>query len=1334
MPGSHVLSSRSLLTLAVIALLASGATLPTQSVAQASASSPAISPLASASFGKENETTRSRVGSAYGRLPMRFESNQGQFEAKVKFAARNADYALWLTRDQAVMTLSPSDRNAPAVKTGQSSNDSEKQAEPPFKSNAAIIRMKLVGANQRASVSGEDEMAGRSNYFFGSDPANWRTNVTSYSRIVYNSIYRGIDLVYYGNGRELEYDFKVAPGADPAAIRIRFEGPEKLSVDARGDLVIATPVGELRQRLPLAYQEVAGKRRSVGVRYVLRGDYQVSLKLGAYDHKRPLVIDPVLAYSTYLGSSGSDEISGIAVDSFGNAYVTGHTTSTTFPNTATIGGTNRPLFVSKLKPDGSGLVYSTLISGFPGDFPGTSSGLAIAVDKNGSAYVTGQTNSTSFPTTAGAFQTVNHGYGYNDAFALKLTASGSTLAYSTYLGGMYDDKGNGIAIDSAGNAYITGWTQSSDFPLAHAIQTTIGGFQDGFVTKLNETGTGIVYSTFLGGHEGESSNGIAVDASGNAYVTGGTSSDDFPTVNAFQSSFQGRGAFSSTDAGASWSPVANSFPFTMSITAIALDPTNSSALYVGTADRGLFKSTNGGASWAAISNGIPDLTSDGYPGYYRQVNDLEIDHNNPSVLFAAFYLGGLYKSIDAGNGWTHKTAFIPTSVKIDPANSATVYCADNSLGFQQSTDSGESWHTFGNISPSNQFRPVAIAPTMPSTVYIGTIQGQGLFIFHGSPGSVTSALLGKSIYSLAVDPANPTTVYAGTGFGMFKSTDGGNVWAEIDEGLTFHGNVQVAVSLAVDPALPNIVYAGTTGLLFKSTNGGGTWMRQTGVPVAFMNDIAVDTNTTSHLYIGVNIVDDAFVSKLSASGSVVTYSTYMGGLDVDDGFGIAVDASRNAYVTGYSYSTSIQGVTSVLPRQGISDAFAMKLAPTGVLSYFTYLGGSDSEQGSSIAVDSAGNSYVVGNTTSNDFPTTAEAIPVPGGTCSYCTHGFVTKLNPTGTALLFSSYLGGNPVSNSVAAYRDVANTVAADSLGAFYVGGHTFAENFPVTAAAFDTSYNDGGDGFALKITFPGFALNAYSKSFAGNTVGNGSVNVTAPGGVAWTSVSNDSWIHVTDPGPGTGSGSVTFTLDANPSATGNRTGSLTIAEQAFTVYQGAAFLDVQPVNSFYDDIGRLSARGITVGCGGGNYCPNDLVTREQMAAFIIRALGEFNPPTPASQRFTDVPPSNPFYNFIERMSSLQITAGCTPDHLQYCPSNPALRQEMATFILRSLGEFDPPTPASQRFSDVPPENPFYDFIDRAAVLNITLGCTPDHQFFCPADPVTRAQMAAFLVRAFNL
>jgi hypothetical protein len=266
-----------------------------------------------------------------------------------------------------------------------------------------------------------------------------------------------------------------------------------------------------------------------------------------------------------------------------------------------------------------------------------------------------------------------------------------------------------------------------------------------------------------------------------------------------------------------------------------------------------------------------------------------------------------------------------------------------------------------------------------------------------------------------------------------------------------------------------------------------------------------------------------------------------------------------------------------------------------------------------------------------------------------------------------------------------------------------------------------------------PCINLNRDHQSFPGSG-GTGSIDLSGVSGCSWTAVSNNpSFITITSGPSGSGDGTVQFSVATNAGST-IRNATITVAGQTFTVYQGIDFLDVPLNNTFYTEIGMLSAREVTLGCGNGNYCPNDPVTREQMAAFIMRALGEFDPPLPPTQRFNDVPPRNVFYSFIDRLAVLQITLGCTPDHASYCPRDPVLRQQMSAFLLRALGEFDPPTPATQRFGDVPPNNVFYSFIDRMAVVGITLGCTPDHSLFCPNDPVTRAQMAAFLVRAFGL
>jgi hypothetical protein len=337
----------------------------------------------------------------------------------------------------------------------------------------------------------------------------------------------------------------VAPGADPRLVTLAFEGARDVHIDARGELVLGVEGGEVRQHKPVVYQEVAGVRQEVAGRYVIKGKRQVGFRVAAYDPSRPLVIDPVLVYSTYLGGSGAsvgEGGEGIAVDGAGSAYVTGTAVSADFPTTAgaaqtTHAGGFADAYVTKLNASGSGLVFSTYLGG-----SGQDTGNGIAVDVAGIAYVTGVTNSTDFPTTAGAAQTTNAGNG--DAFVTKLDATGSGLAYSTYLGGSDGDGGNGIAVDAAGSAYVTGETgQTTDFPTtAGALQTAPAGSSDGFVTKLDATGSGLVYSTYLGGGAADFVFDIAVDAAGSAYVTGGTTGDFPTTAGALQTNYAG-GAF-----------------------------------------------------------------------------------------------------------------------------------------------------------------------------------------------------------------------------------------------------------------------------------------------------------------------------------------------------------------------------------------------------------------------------------------------------------------------------------------------------------------------------------------------------------------------------------------------------------------------------------------------------------------------------------------------------------------------------------------------------------------------------------------------------------------------
>ncbi len=444
--------------------------------------------------------------------------------------------------------------------------------------------MEVVGANPSGRAAGVNPLSGTVNYFIGNDPSQWHTNIATFGRVEYQDVYPEIDLVYYGSNGALEYDFIVSPGADPNVIALNFAGADGVEVDAQGNLVLHTAAGDVVQQKPLTYQQHGGSRQEIASRYVLNGT-NVRFEVGAYDSTQPLVIDPlVLGYSTFLGGGGGDDSGhAIAVDTAGNAYVTGYTYSTKFPMSPGAFDTSynglRDAFVAKLSADGASLVYGTYIGG--SDFD---QGNAIAVDAAGNAYVTGETWSTDFPTTLGAFDTSYNG-GHSDAFFAKLSAGGTSLGYATYVGGSSSDAGYGIAVDVAGNAYVTGsldgaivgklsadgaildydtylggsgadiglgialdavgnayvtgYTNSVDFSTTPgAFDTSPNAGLDAFVAKLSADGASLTYGTYLGGSGNDHAYGIAVDAAGNAYVTGYTNSTDFPTVpGAFDTSY-----------------------------------------------------------------------------------------------------------------------------------------------------------------------------------------------------------------------------------------------------------------------------------------------------------------------------------------------------------------------------------------------------------------------------------------------------------------------------------------------------------------------------------------------------------------------------------------------------------------------------------------------------------------------------------------------------------------------------------------------------------------------------------------------------------------------------
>ncbi|MGA2325015.1 MAG: SBBP repeat-containing protein [Bryobacteraceae bacterium] len=475
----------------------------------------------------------------YGRLPLSFEANMGQADPSAGFVARGRGYNLLLTRTEAVMMLQRSGATRPLRGRNLSRRTLRALAS---EREQTSVKVRLVGSDPAAPLSGAQLLPGKANYLLGKDPAKWRIGIPTYARVEQPGVYPGIDLVYYGNQRELEYDFVVAPGADPNQLRLAYDGVEGMELEAGGDLVLRTKLGEIRQHSPVVYQEIDGFIRKLPAAQVITGHNEVGFRVKDYDPSRPLVIDPTVTYGTLLGGTGGELGLSIAVDSSGNAYVCGGTGSYfSFPVTSgTVQTTVVPYyehaFVTKLNPTGTALVYSTYLGG-----SGDDEAEAIAVDSAGNAYVGGITWSTDFPTTPGSFQSTSADTCCQDNFVTKLNPTGSALVYSTFLAGTDDEDLNGLAIDSAGNAYVTGFTSSTDFPVTTgAYQTTLSGTSDAYVTKLNASGSSAVYSTLLGGTGDEEGVRLTVDSSGYLYVTGVTTSTSFPTTTgAYRSSSTG---------------------------------------------------------------------------------------------------------------------------------------------------------------------------------------------------------------------------------------------------------------------------------------------------------------------------------------------------------------------------------------------------------------------------------------------------------------------------------------------------------------------------------------------------------------------------------------------------------------------------------------------------------------------------------------------------------------------------------------------------------------------------------------------------------------------------
>ncbi|HEV7473779.1 MAG TPA: SBBP repeat-containing protein, partial [Pyrinomonadaceae bacterium] len=957
---------------------------------------------------KETAPARRDPAKAYGKLPLSFARNRGQANRRVSFIARGPGYGLFLTSDEAVLALR-------AASPDRSDGDEQEPAANPLK----VLRLKFVGANRKVIVEGQNESAGKLNYFIGNNPRHWHTNIPTFSQVRYRNAYPGVDLVYHGNQQQLEYDFLVAPGASPQQIRLAFTGAQKISVDSNGDLVLDTGAGEVYQHKPIAYQEVNGERREVAVKYKLEGN-DVTFETGGYDQQRRLVIDPIFVFSSFLGGVSAEQ------------------------------------------------------------------GLGIAVDAQGSAYLTGSTTSTDFPVPGGP-ETVKAAF--NDAFVVKLNAAGTALVYGTYFGGNGDDLGNAIAIDAQGNAYVVGSTGSNNLPATSDVAGNgKDSLLDGFATKISPSGSSIVYSKYLGGNNTDSAYGVAVDADGRAYVTGRTDSAIFRIP--FREPRHGSPLHKSDNNGGQWTPSARNL-FGSTVNSITLDPSQSNTVYAATTN-GAFKSVDAGTGWN--KTGISH-----HSAIPTNIFAVVVDPSNPAIV----YLGGtdgFYKSTDGGVEYDLKETGFPTplvrSLAIDPISPTTLYAATQQ-GMYKTTNSGfnNSWVAINNgLGGFIRVSQIVIDPTNPAILYIGTpLNGMfkttnGGALWTPINSGFNPAFLGPpQVTALAIDPVNPSTLYAGcfvnsNGDIVFKTTNGGTTWTASSSGLSTMINGQPFIpnvnALAVDPVTPTTVYAGVSpGSIFKSTDGGAHWNQSnTGFPNTSATAITVNPGNSAIVYAGTAIGGDAFALRLNAAGTAAEYMFNFGGDENDEARGVALDAAGNAYMVGTTNSQNFPVENPFQPALGaFSDAFVAKLDSSGSgLVYSTYLGGGFGEQGRAIAVQ-GGSAYVTGQTSSPDFPL---VNPFKGLLAQFDTDAFVTKVNPSGNSLGYSTFLGGLG--------NELGLGIAVGANGEAYVTGLTTSQDFPVLRAPQPMRTNSGNDGFVTQLNSAGSSL-GYSTYLGGGNADQG-------------------------------------------------------------------------------------------------------------------------------------------------------------------------------------------------------------------------------------------------------
>jgi|GEM_PF-797994 len=881
------------------------------------------------------------------KLSLSFVENKGQFSDTVAFAAQTNASDLFFTKGSVVLNLLSHTAGRSGSATGVSRPTASEREGATLQTES--LELKFIGASANTVIRGEDGKSGKFNYLKGTDKRKWISDVSTFGKIRYTGLYEGIDAVFYGNEGRVQYDFLVKPHHAPEKIQFSFPGARAVKLEASGDLQIQSQVGSVGLSRPISYQiENDGTRKEVDSEFVIDRDRHISFRVGKYDKGRDLVIDPIFTYSTLLGG-GFDDI-----------------------------------------------------------------GYAVKADSNGNAYIVGSTHSLDFPTSPGGRKPIQ---GTTDAFVTKLNPQGTDIVYSTVIGSSQDDFGYDIDIDNSGAAYVVG-TAGVNFPQQNALK-----YYSSLYSSPNNVNN---WQGTVGLNDPV--NTIATDPRDPLVAYAGVNG----------------GVYKTTNAGANWLSVNNGLPSNLpNVTAIGVSAQNS-VVFAGATTQ-LFKSVDGGTSWQTVNFYFGPNT----------FNSILVDRTNPQFVFVSKGTF-LYRSTDGGTSWAqiHSNFLNGNEQIFTIVNHPTIpgFVVAGTFGnMLLSMDYGATWQP-GPIGGA--FR-VLFDVRDPSIIYVATLNG----VYRGSLttfqyAKVSTNLPSAAVYGFQQDPLNRTNFYL-VGFfqGILRSTDDGVTWNQYSQGLPSSGQLVVNAISFINGgnsllAGPNYIPGGT-GFALKLNAAGDDLIYSTRLG-EMNNAVAVDSGGRAYVggTIGNNLLplvnplhgysarNDGFISVIAASGGTLDFSTYLGGTQDDFLTDIALDPAGNIYATGQTWSPDFPLTAPFQSTlKGQDDAFVTKIAPDGSGTiYSTFYGGAGNELANAISADASGNAYFTGSTISTDIPlgTNPAIQPVAGG----ATDSFIAQLNPTGSSLLYATYLGGVGL--------DITHDIKIGSDGEIVVAGETQSIDFP--------------------------------------------------------------------------------------------------------------------------------------------------------------------------------------------------------------------------------------------------------------------------------------------------